>query len=389
MSRKTVLVCGSDGYIAHALVLRLLKNGYKVVGIDDLRRRVAVHGIMKSYSATKIENCWERQQKFKEIGDFVFYHNSIEKRYDNLKEVFLLHKPDIIVNLAQQPSAPFSLKSRLLAENTTVGNIIGTLNILYAMREVCPESSLIQIGSMGEYNPAVGIDIPEGKFDFEMNGKLIKDAIFPRAPGSFYHASKVASTYYLDCASKWWGLGITDIMQGVVFGNWTPEIEETGLQTRLDSDEAFGTVVNRFIIQALLGEPLTIYGDGEHRRGFLSLNDSVQCLMLAIENEPKYGEYRTWNQLDTTYSIKEVAQEVAEAAVEFDETNIVEFSYIESPRVEDTSDFYYKPIVEKLKKLGFKPTRSIKDEALYLFNILNIDEILSLGADMIPNIKWK
>ncbi|GAF90417.1 unnamed protein product, partial [marine sediment metagenome] len=193
------------------------------------------------------------QKILKELGgDFIFFPFSLHMEYEKLKEVFLVHKPDIVVNLAQQPSAPFSHKSRIHAVHTTRGNLIGTINMLYAIKETNPEVRLIQIGSMGEYNPAVGISIPEGKFDFAYKNGVIRDAIFPRAPGSVYHASKVASTYYIDCACKWWGLSATDIMQGVVFGNWTPEIEKTELHTRLDSDEAFGTVVNRFIIQALL-----------------------------------------------------------------------------------------------------------------------------------------
>jgi len=145
------------------------------------------------------------------------------------------------------------LKSREHAIEVTNNNISGTLNMLYAIKEYDPECHLIQIGSMGEYNPAMGIPIPEGKFDMTYKGKIIKNVIFPREPGSFYHASKVASTYYIDCACKWWGLRATDIMQGVVYGNWTFEIEKTGINSPLWSDEAFGTVVNRFIVQTIIG----------------------------------------------------------------------------------------------------------------------------------------
>ena len=386
---KTVLVAGVDGYIGHALTLRLLTQGYKVVGIDDFSRRKAVKE-MGSFSATPIKEFHEKSTIFKSLGDFTFYKHSLHEAYDILKEVFLLHKPDIVVNLAQQPSAPYSHKSRGHAEYTTISNLIGTLNILYAMREVSPNAKLIQIGSMGEYNPAIGVEIPEGIFDFPYNGSVVRDAIFPRAPGSIYHASKVASTYYIDCACKWWGLGATDIMQGVVYGNWTPEIEETKLHTRLDSDEAFGTVVNRFIVQVLLDITLTIYGDGEHSRGFLSLNDSVSCLMLAIENPPKYGEYRTWNQLDSIYSMKEVANEVADVAIKHGITHRVYFEHIKSPRIERTDDFSYKPITRKLKELGFKPTGSIRNESLFIFKNLHLlPELDRLRDVVIPKIKWR
>jgi len=390
MNNKTVLVAGNDGCIGHALTLRLLKDGYKVIGIDDFRRRRDVQE-MKSFSATPIKYMNEKIEIFKEIGDFTFYSNSMEMEYDKLKEIFFLHKPDTVVNLAQQPSAPFSQKSRRHAVETTYGNLIGTLNVLYAIKETVPNTQLIQIGSMGEYNPALGIEIPEGIFDFKHDGIEIKNAIFPRLPGSYYHASKVASTYYIDCACRWWDLNATDIMQGPVFGNWTPEIEEFNLHTRLDSDECFGTVANRFIVQALLNKPLTIYGKGDHKRGFLSLNDSVQCLMLAIENKPKIGEYRTWNQLSKIYSMNEVAEEVSEAAIEYGIIDKINTIHIDTSRAERTDDFLYNPKVDKLNKLGFKPTRSIKDESLYAFKVLSnsIDELFPLIDVIDPKIKWR
>jgi nucleoside-diphosphate-sugar epimerase len=390
MDNKTVFVIGCDGYIGHALTLRLLKLGYKVIGIDDFRRRRAVKE-MNSFSAIPIKSLDEKIEAFKKLGDFTFFSHSLEKEYDRLSGVFSLHKPDIIVNLAQQPSAPYSHKSRKHAIETTYGNLIGTINILYAIKEVVPGSHLIQIGSMGEYNPAIGVDIPEGIFDFNWQGKVAKGAIFPRRPGSFYHCSKVASTYYIDAACRWWGIKATDIMQGVVFGNWTPEIEETGLHTRLDSDESFGTVVNRFIIQVLLDHPLTIYGEGKQKRGFLSLNDSVQCLMLAIENPPEFREYRTWNQLDTIYSMKDIAHEVAGIAIDMGVASRILYNHIDSPRVEDTSDFYYKPVVEKLKSLGFKPTRKIRDDARFAFEVLkdNKEILQPLKKVVMPKINWR
>lgn len=876
---KTVLVCGSDGYIGHALTLRLLKKGYRVIGIDDFRRRFYVEHYMESFSALPIEEPNKRLEIMKEYGDFIFYKMGIDgiDDYYQLQRIFEEYKPDVVVNLAQQPAAPFSHKNRELAYETTYNNILGTLNILYAIKEYSPDTSLITIGcydketeiltedgwkrfeklskndkvmcldknkmkieyhnpseiqkykyngemisiknkkvdclltpnhrvvykdedgdikieradkmihkqsfyipkntddmtkndafveknhiskieyndyvycctvptgiimvrrngknywsgnSMGEYDPSVGIRIPEGVFDFEYDGKLIKNSIYPRKPGSYYHAcysddteiltengwklfknlnkkekvatlnkekneleyqlpinrfeydfdgdlislknknidllvtdnhkllehsshrsdlknwrlteaknvygkdiclktnvdnwngddfeyfvlpecmvtltkdvfklekekyipiedwllffgwyitegnsyknsinisqkkeqyfeeiknslsifnrkiqinkdfngvnifsirhkqlseylkkfklsdekyipkwiknlskpllkilfdtmmkgdgwiddkskklrgsyytksiqlandfheiclklgysaylhkideqengycvyisdnkttqinnkednswnkinyngkiycvevpnniiyvrrngksvwcgnSKVASTYYIDCACRFYSIRATDIMQGVVYGAWTPEIEETGLNTRFDSDECFGTVFNRFIVQAAIGHPLTIFGKGEHSRGFLSLNDSVQCLMLAIENYPNNGEYRTWNQLDEPLSMNELADKVIYIANKFGIK--AEKIHIESPRSESTDDFYYNPVVDKLKKLGFKPTRTIEDEGCYVIdklkNLKNID-LKKLNNVVIPKITWK
>jgi nucleoside-diphosphate-sugar epimerase len=233
----------------------------------------------------------------------------------------------------------------------------------------------------------MGIPIPEGKFDMVYKGKLIEDVIFPRQPGSFYHASKVASTYYIDCACKWWGLNATDIMQGVVYGNWTSEIEKTGINSPLYSDEAFGTVVNRFIVQTIIGYPMTVYGTGDHSRGFLSLNDSVQCLMLAIKNPPE--GYNTWNQLDTVYTMNQLVMDIGKAAeslgIEWDVT------YIQSPRAEKTSWFEYNPVVDKLSDLGFSHTRELKEESIWVMNeLLKVkDSLYPLDEGIIPKIMWK
>jgi nucleoside-diphosphate-sugar epimerase len=199
--------------------------------------------------------------------------------------------------------------------------------------------------------------------------------------------SKVASTYYIDCACRFYGMKATDIMQGVVYGAWSPEIEEIGLNTRLDSDESFGTVFNRFIVQAIIGHPLTVFGKGDHSRGFLSLNDSVQCLMLAIENEPKDGEYRTWNQLDEPISMNDLADKVISIADKFGIK--ADKTHIESPRSESTDNFYYNPVVDKLKNLGFKPTRNIEDEGRYIIDKLKNVNLDVLKKVVIPKIMWK
>ncbi len=378
---KTIFVIGSDGYIGHALTLKLLHEGHRVVGADDFRRRDAVKE-MGSFSAVNIQSPKDRLEVF---GDnFEFYNISMEKDYGELCDILTNYKPMAVVNLAQQPSAPYSHKSVNHARKTIIDNSAGTLNILWAMKECCQDTHLIQIGSMGEYDPTDSVRIPEGVFDFGSGS-----AIYPRRPGSWYHASKVASTYYIDCACRWWGLKATDIMQGIVYGGWTPEIEETQSYTRLDSDEAFGTVVHRFVVQSLLGYPITIYGQGLHKRGFLSINDSVQCLTLAIENPPKDENYRTWNQLDVSYSINDIADVVIEIS---DRYNIaVEKKYIKSPRAESIDDHYYRPIVKKLKDLGFKATRSLEDEISFLFSILvdNKDSIKDLSNVVIPKITWK
>jgi UDP-sulfoquinovose synthase len=381
---EVVAVLGCDGYIGHALTLRLLELGkYKVYGVDDFQRRTNVKE-MGSFSATPIQDPTERHRLFTDIGDFDFLNIDISTEADILNDYLSEDPPSIIVNLAQQPSAPYSFKTQEHSVNTTFNNLIGTLNVLYFMKNHAPNAHLVQIGSMGEYDPAAGdFKIPEGTFDlFDA-----KNVIFPRRPGSWYHASKVASTYYIDAACRWWGLKATDIMQGVVYGNWTPEIEMFESPTRLDSDECFGTVVNRFIVQTLLGEAMTIYGEGMQKRGYLALNDSVQCLILAMQNVPKDGTYRTWNQLDKVYTIHQIADAISQVA---DFCNLSwDKNTIKSPRAERTDDFYYKPETAKLKELGFAPTRSITDEADYLLKTLKVSELFPLKEVVMPRITWK
>ena len=400
---ETAIVLGYDGYIGHALTLRLLAKGYKVIGIDNYTRRKAVDE-MGSISAIPILSPTERSAHLQKLGEFIPFYIHLHLDYESLKNIFTIHKPSVIVNLAQQPSAPYSQISVDHAVHSAINNIASTINVLWAMKEHAPDAQLVQIGTMGEYNPAIGVPIPEGTCDLTLvdpgaenkdgekesdkviNKHVLKNVIFPRSGGSFYHTSKISATYFIEYACRVYNINATDIMQGVVYGNYTPEILDTGLHTRCDSDEAFGTVVNRFIVQTVIEHPLTIYGEGDHKRGFLALNDSVQCLMLAIENSD-YKGYRVWNQLDSVHSMAEVANMVLKAGKEKGYHGMKQ--YIESPRVEVTSDFYYNPVVEKLKKLGFSPTRSIYDEALFTFDHIDRAIVGQLLKVVMPKILWR
>lgn len=388
---KTVLVTGCDGYIGHALTLKLLKEGYSVIGIDNLTRRAHVRE-MGSFSALPILSATDRTEKFNEIGNYTFYNYTTVSE-TAIRHLFRSHKIDTVVNLAQQPSAPYSQISNNHAIRTNTNNVNGVINLLWAIRKTNPDIHLVHIGTMGEYDPSVGVRIPEGKFRFWHGFRRSKESLFPRRPGSFYHTSKVAATYYIDFACRIWNMRATDIMQGVVYGNWTEEIDEFGLHTRFDSDEAFGTVFNRFVVQCAIGHPLTVYGKGKHKRGFLSLYDSIQCLMIAIKNPPKRGEYRTWNQLVEVKTMDQVADIVLEAAEHFGIKN--QKIYIDTPRVEDTKNFYYKPTVNTLKKLGYEDDgTTMLDEAIYTleyfdYNPLSEEQIDKLRKVVIPKITWR
>jgi UDP-sulfoquinovose synthase len=381
MDRNCILVCGYDGYIGNALVQRLLNRGYKVIGLDDMSRRKNVYAC-GSDSLFPRPSKETTEEEFKKFGDFTAYHFDVITK---VKDLLKVYKPFTVVNLAHLPSAPFSMKSKQHAEYTLQNNIIGTNEILWGIKEFVPEAHYVTIGSTGEYDHKIGIDIEEGYTTIESNGRTSEEVIFPRRANSIYHASKIASTYLIDYCSRIWGLRSTDVQQAIVYGAYTDEIANGGIPSRFDIDESFGTVINRFIYQAYIGKPITVYGKGYHKRAFLSLNDSVQALEIAIENTPLPGKPRVWNQLTDWCSINDIAKIVSNIAKEFDiDTKIVN---IDSPRKEFTGDHYYNFKTDILKSFGYKMTRSLENEIRYLF--LSIDPAHIKALNLSDEVKTR
>jgi UDP-sulfoquinovose synthase len=367
---KMIFVLGCDGYIGNALTQRLLNNGYDVMGFDNFWRRQWIKDDMGSKSATPIKKMNEKVLRFGRYYKPQFSFISLDIVDDNIliEEYFRQYRPNVVFNLAHNPSAPFSMKSRPLANMVLVNNIIGTNNILWYIKKYCPECHYITIGTAGEYDHYGNIDIEEGFFSFEHKGRKSNRMIFPRKPGSIYHCSKTCSTYLIDYLSRAWNLKCTDVMQGIVFGAYTPEIDRHNIYSRFDFDEAGGTVINRFCIQAILDMPLTIYGQGEHKRSFLSLNDSIQALMIALKNPAQEMVVQTWNQLSEWHSMNDIATMVMEVGKEIGLN--VSAQWIDTPRAEYTGDHYYNFITEKLTSKGYVPTRTIKQEIKYVIETL-------------------
>ncbi len=371
--RGMIFVLGCDGYIGNALTQRLLNEGHEVFGIDNFWRRKWIKKEMRSQSATPIRSMLTKIDQFRDFyrkPNLPFYFEDIDvsRQETYLDLCFKDYKPEAVFNLAHNPSAPYSMKSRQSAEKVLYNNIIGTNNVLWSIKEHCPDCHYITIGTAGEYDHYSNIDIEEGFFSFEHKGRKSNRMMFPRRPGSIYHTSKVASTYLIDYLTRAWNLRCTDVMQGIVFGMYTPEIDKFNIYSRFDSDEAGGTVINRFILQAILGVPLTIYGAGEHLRSFLSLNDSVQALMIALNNPAEPMLVQTWNQLSEWHSINDIAQMVIEVGLDFDLP--ITANWIDTPRAEFTGEHYYNFITDKLTSKGYLPSRTIKDEIRYSFEIL-------------------
>ncbi|MTJ06993.1 MULTISPECIES: NAD-dependent epimerase/dehydratase family protein [unclassified Anabaena] len=346
-----VLVIGGDGYCGWATALYLSNRGYEVGILDSLVRRHWDNELGVE-TLTPIAPIQQRLQRWQDLTS-----KSIDLFIGDITNYEFLHKalhqfqPTAIVHFGEQRSAPFSMIDREHAVLTQVNNVVGTLNLLYIMREDFPDCHLVKLGTMGEYGTP-NIDIEEGYITIEHNGR--KDTLpYPKQPGSMYHLSKVHDSHNIHFACRIWGLRATDLNQGIVYGVLT---EETGMDelliNRLDYDGVFGTALNRFCIQATVGHPLTVYGKGGQTRGFLDIRDTVRCIELAIANPAEPGEFRVFNQFTELFSVGDLAMMVKKAGNAMGLN--VDINHIENPRVEK-EEHYFNAKNTKLLDLGLQP----------------------------------
>src|SRR5579859_4894674 len=307
-----VIVLGGDGYCGWATALYLSAKGHSVAVVDNYVRRQWDHEL-GAQTLTPILPLSERLRAWNRLtGKNIDLFVGDVMDYDFLLSTVKQFEPETIIHFAEQRSAPYSMIDRKHAVFTQTNNVIGTLNVLFAIREVQPDCHLIKLGTMGEYCTP-NIDIEEGYIQIEHNGS--RDVLpYPKQPGSFYHLSKVHASHNMMFTCKIWGLRATDLNQGIVYGTMTGEIAlDEALINRLDYDEVFGTVLNRFCVQAAIGQPLTVYGKGGQTRGFLDIRDTVRCIELACLNPPAEGEFRVFNQFTEQFSVLELARMVQNA----------------------------------------------------------------------------
>ncbi|HKH65359.1 MAG TPA: NAD-dependent epimerase/dehydratase family protein [Solirubrobacterales bacterium] len=347
-----ILILGGDGYLGWPTALRFSARGHEVSVVDNFSRR-RWHTEHGTASLTPIGELDERIAAWREVsGEQIRSYVGAVEDGDFLDEVVAETKPEVVVHYGQQASAPFSMLSRERAVETQQANVIGNLNLLFAMRDHVPDAHLVKLGTMGEYGQP-DIDIEEGYIEIEHKGR--KDTLpYPKLPGSLYHCSKVHDSTNIHFACRTWGLRATDLNQGVVYGVETEEsARDERLVTRFDYDELFGTVLNRFCVQAVIGHPLTVYGAGNQTRGFLNIRDTLACVELAALNPAERGEFRVFNQFTEQFSVGQLAELVKEAGEHLGYS--VEIQHYENPRVEK-EEHYYNAVHTKLLDLGLEPT---------------------------------
>jgi len=359
-----ILILGGDGYLGWPSAMYFSKRGYQVTVVDNYMRRHACNEIDVGmlYAVPTLQErakIWYEHTGYEikvVIGDLadpevmrslfngsVKYQWAIDPKFTGI--------PETVVHYAEQPSAPYSLMDYKHADITITNNLRVTNNLVFAVRDYARDTHIIKLGTMGEYGTP-NIDIEEGWLEIEHKGRKGK-FLFPRQAGSLYHTTKVMDTDLMWFAVRMWDLKVTDLMQGPVYGN---ETEESAIDDRLKTifnyDEVFGTVVNRFVVQAIAGYPLTVYGQGGQTRGYLNIKDTLQCVDKSTETPAKVGELRIFNQIMETFSVSELAELTQRVGNKLGHN--VEVKSIENPRKE-AEEHYYNPTYQGLTNIGVEP----------------------------------
>ncbi|MGA2607142.1 MAG: NAD-dependent epimerase/dehydratase family protein [Terriglobia bacterium] len=380
-----ILVLGGDGYLGWPTAMYLSARGHDVGVVDNFAKRrwemeLNVEPLMP------IRTLHDRVKAWHEVtGKNIELFVGDLRSYELVRRAFEAFGPEAIVHYGEQPSAPYSMIDHSRAVFTQMNNLAGTLNVLWAMRELFPASHLVKLGTMGEYGTP-NIDIEEGFIEIEYKGR--KDVLpYPKQAGSFYHLTKVHDSHNILFVCRAWKLRSTDLNQGVVYGM---ETDETGLDERLATsfhyDEVFGTALNRFCVQAVAGIPLTVYGRGGQTRGFLNIRDTLRCVELSILNPPQAGEYRVFNQFTETFNVLALAQMVKAQSEKLGLK--VQINHLKNPRVE-AEQHYYNPKHTKLIELGLQP-RLLSDELLQSMVKRVQEHAHRIKRDIIlPQVTWE
>jgi UDP-sulfoquinovose synthase len=380
-----VLIIGGDGYCGWATALHLSARDHEVTILDSLVRRrwdreLGVATLTPICAMPERLRAWEHQGQRP-----IRFIRADATDYAALCDAIAATQPDTIVNFGQQRSAPYSMIDRDHAAQTMINNTLGNLNVLWAIREFAPEAHLVKLGTMGEYGTP-NIEIEEGFITIEHKGR--RDTLpFPKQPGSFYHLSKVADSDQIYFACRVWGLRATDLNQGVVYGLHTEETSRAPeLVNRFDYDGIFGTALNRFLVQAVLGHPLTVYGRGGQTRAFLNIADTTRCIELAVESPAPAGTFRVFNQFTQTFSVLSLAHQVERVGKTLGLG--VRIDHVENPRVEREAHFY-SSLNTNLLALGLEPVLLTDEIVASMLESVRIYRDRIDPAQIMPKVQWK
>ena len=379
-----VIILGGDGYLGWPTAMAFAAQGHEVLVVDNyFRRMVALE--TNSEPLLPTPELAGRSALFGALsGRSIGVRIADCTDYLALSAIFRDFAPEAVVHYAEQPSAPYSMMGFEQARRTLNNNLNSTFNVIWAAIEHAPDCHIIKLGTMGEYGTP-NIDIEEGWIDISHRGRTDR-FLFPRQSGSLYHTTKVLDTDLLWFYVRTYGIRVTDLMQGPVYGIDTPE---AGLDPRLvpnfHYDDIFGTVVNRFLVQAVAGIALTVYGKGGQTRGYLNLNDTIQCVGLAMKMPAARGELRVMNQLTETFSVREIADRVQRVARAMGLA--VEIQSIANPRKEK-EEHYYNVRHSALLELGLEP-HFMTDEvvAAMLERVLEYRGQID-AAKILPRVRW-
>jgi UDP-sulfoquinovose synthase len=381
---QRILVLGGDGYLGWPTAMNLSAAGHDVAVVDNFLRR-AMATELGAESLTPIQSLSERVRAWREVSgqDIRFYVGDLVDP-SFVWDVFDAVGPDTVIHYGEQPSAPYSMIDRRHAVSTHRNNVEGTLNVLFAMRDLRPEAHLVKLGTMGEYGTP-NIDIEEGFLEISHKGR--RDLLpFPKMPGSMYHLTKVHDSHNIHFACRIWDLRATDLNQGVVYGIRTDDTDmDERLCTRFDYDEVFGTALNRFCVEAVVGYPLTVYGKGGQTRGFLNIIDTVQCVRLAVENPPAAGEYRVFNQFTQQFSVLDLATKVQRVAADLGIHVTVD--RVVDPRIE-AEEHYYNAAHTKLLELGLQAHLLTDEVVAHLLETIQRYKDRILLGPIEPKTRW-
>jgi UDP-sulfoquinovose synthase len=380
-----ILVLGADGYLGWPTAIHLSAAGHEVAVSDNFARR-GYDVEMGVDSLIPIASMDERLAAWTEVSGktLTWYEGDlIDPKF--VHEMIGDFRPEAIVHYAEQRAAPYSMIDQEHAVYTQTNNVVGNLNVMYAIGDIDRDIHLVKLGTMGEYGQP-NIDIEEGWLEVEHKGR--KDRmIYPKRPGSFYHCSKVHDSTNLEFGCRIWGVRVTDLNQGVVYGADTEHTKlDPRLSTRFDYDGVFGTVLNRFVIQAVLGHALTVYGNGSQTRGYININDTVECIRLACENPADRGEFRVFNQMTESFSLNQLAETIAQDFRTHTDGEVT-IEHVENPRVE-LYDHYYKVVHTALEGLGLKPT--LLSDALidHMFDVVERYRDRVDTTAIMPTVRW-